>query len=87
MPWLLVVLLLVLVVLGSLAALGLALLATWRSVKGLTADLGRAAEVTADPELQSQLAALSARAPEPERRPAPLSADGAALAARVRGGR
>jgi hypothetical protein len=82
-PWLLVVVLLALVVLGSLAVLALALLSTWRSVKGLTADLGRAAEVTADPALQEQLAALSSRAPA-ERAPAPVSADGAALAARVR---
>jgi Tfp pilus assembly protein PilX len=86
-PWLLVVALLALVVLGSVGVLALALLSTWRTVKALTSDLGRAAEVTADPALQEQLAQLSSRAPGPAPAPAALSADGAALAARVRGHR
>jgi hypothetical protein len=86
-PWLLLAVLLVLVVAGSVAVLALALLATWRTAKRLTAELGRAASVTADPALQAQLTALGSRSAPARRAPAgpaaALRGDGAALAARV----
>ena len=81
--WLLVAL----VVLGSLAVLGLALYEGYRTVKKAMADVGRAGERVAEAStgLNAGLVQLQAAAPSGPPRPAGAPrGDGAGLAARVR---
>ena len=85
--WLLVAL----VVLGSLAVLGLALYEGYRTVKKAMSDVGRAGERVAEAStgLNAGLAQLQAAAPgaPPRTGAGAPRGDGAALAARVRGSR
>lgn len=77
------VLLAVGLVLAAMVALALALLRTWRVTRTLASELGRAGDAVAKAAEGLEPPAVPARRGAPPAAPAPLSADGRALAARV----